>query len=76
LAILLPQRQPHQHFNYPKDIAHIYGMDRLRAQGEGMKVLLIEAYDTYQQSDLQRLTSLIIKVMHMAPGRAATGGWS
>ncbi|MBO0780091.1 MAG: hypothetical protein J2P37_14805 [Ktedonobacteraceae bacterium] len=38
---------------YPADIAHIYGMDRLGVQGEGMKVLLIEAYDTYKQSDLQ-----------------------
>ncbi|HEY0752776.1 MAG TPA: S53 family peptidase [Ktedonobacteraceae bacterium] len=37
---------------YPQDIAHIYGMDRLGVHGEGMKVILIEAYDTYIKSDL------------------------
>ncbi len=38
---------------YPEDLAHIYGMDRLGVDGTGMKVILIEAYDTYKQSDLQ-----------------------
>lgn len=38
------------------DIAHAYGLDtfwKLGLHGEGMKVALIEGYDTYQESDLQ-----------------------